>query len=233
MSAAGVLSISTNPSHGNYRSNRFPGVANHEIGTHYLRWFNERNSPWAGERKEYGLRSLKKDPQNHIITEEGLATLHTRHGMPAECTYLYKAALHYYAAVCSSKMNFKRTFDTLQKYIPDTVTCWTETMRVKRGTSSNDKGGYYKDQAYFIGAVQLLRNRKKINFRELMAGKICLDDLKLSTSIRRKHCAGSRYLSKGGKTVSQIGDVKLPLIMDDMASYLERMDEIARRNFID
>ncbi len=45
-------------------------------------------------------------------------------------------------------------------------------MRVKRGVADTSKaGGYYlsylgmyKDQIYFIGAIQILKNRHKINF---------------------------------------------------------------------
>lgn len=32
--------------------------------------------------------------------------------------------------------------------------------------------GMYKDQIYFIGAIQILKNRHKINFTELYCGKI-------------------------------------------------------------
>lgn len=53
-------------------------------------------------------------------------------------------------------------------------------MRVKRGVADTTKPGgkpvlnlgMYKDQIYFMGAINVLRNRHKINFAELHCGKI-------------------------------------------------------------
>lgn len=41
--------------------------------------------------------------------------------------------------------------------------------------------GMYKDQIYFLGAVEILKNRKKLNFTNLHCGKISVEDcLKLT-----------------------------------------------------
>lgn len=52
-------------------------------------------------------------------------------------------------------------------------------LRVKRGLSdTSSPGGLYKDQVYLEGAVQLLKNRKTIDFKTLYCGKLNLSDLK-------------------------------------------------------
>ena len=47
-----------------YREGRIKGVLHHEIGSHFLRRFNEVQQPWHNERKKYGLKSS-------ITIEEG------------------------------------------------------------------------------------------------------------------------------------------------------------------
>ncbi len=38
-----------------YTRNTIEGVMNHEIGTHFLRKYNDRNQKWFKERKKYTL----------------------------------------------------------------------------------------------------------------------------------------------------------------------------------
>jgi hypothetical protein len=45
------------------------GVLDHEIGTHFLRKFNEKNQIWYKKKDYYKMK-------NCIETEEGLASLH-------------------------------------------------------------------------------------------------------------------------------------------------------------
>lgn len=46
-------------------------------------------------------------------------------------------------------------------------------MRVKRGMgSTEEKGGYYKDQSYLKGAIDILKNRENIDFRKIYYGKL-------------------------------------------------------------
>lgn len=55
---------------------------------------------------------------------------------------------------------------------------------MKRGIADTTKPGgiyvsiigMYKDQIYFMGAINVLRNRHKINFVELHCGKINIED---------------------------------------------------------
>ena len=52
-----------------YREGRMLGVLHHEIGTHFLRKYNNERMPWNGtNRKKYDLRPS-------IATEEGLASI--------------------------------------------------------------------------------------------------------------------------------------------------------------
>lgn len=91
-------------------------------------------------------------------------------------------------------------------------------MRVKRGlTDTSQKGGLYKDQVYLEGAVQVLEQRKSLNFKGLLCGKISLRDLKRDSI--------SRMLNYEG--------LKLPSFMHDMDEYLRCLDVIAETNHIE
>jgi len=47
-----------------YREGRILGVLHHEIGSHFLRRYNEVQQVWHNERKKYGLK-------NTVTIEEG------------------------------------------------------------------------------------------------------------------------------------------------------------------
>ena len=92
------------------------------------------------------------------------------------------------------------------------------TLRWKRGTIDTGlPGGFYKDQAYLEGAVAILKNRNKIDFKGLYCGKISLEDLGRD-QIQKK-------LNRD--------DIKLPPFMDNMKLYMHALDIIARTNHID
>lgn len=78
---------------------------------------------------------------------------------------MFKAALRYNAVVHASKSSFVEVFRYISKYIKDETDCWRETVRAKRGLINTEKpGAYSKDQNYFIGAMDILRNRQTIDF---------------------------------------------------------------------
>lgn len=55
--------------------------------------------------------------------------------------------------------------------------CWRETVRVKRGLANTEEaGGYYKDQSYLMGAIDILRNRHTIDFRKVYYGKLAPEE---------------------------------------------------------
>lgn len=97
---------------------------------------------------------------------------------------MYRAALLYYGCYLASKTSFSKIFEILAKYQPDVESRWREVVRVKRGIADTSKPcgillfmlGMYKDQIYFIGAVEILKNRKKLNMINLHSGKISVDD---------------------------------------------------------
>jgi hypothetical protein len=51
-----------------YREGRIMGVLHHEIGTHFLRKYNEKFQCWYKKREKYELK-------NCIQTEEGFASI--------------------------------------------------------------------------------------------------------------------------------------------------------------
>ncbi len=90
-------------------------------------------------------------------------------------------------------------------------------LRVKRGLEdTSQRGGLYKDKAYFEGAVKILQKRKLIDMSCLFSGKISLDDA-LKPEIRGKICtAGTMY----------------PRFLDDKEKYMRALDRIAEVNGI-
>jgi hypothetical protein len=94
-------------------------------------------------------------------------------------------------------------------------------MRVKRGLQNTEEiGGFCKDQVYLRGAIDILSNRKKINFEDLYCGKISLADVLL--------------INNDIKKVKLNRDqIKLPCFLKDKDLYMKALDEIAKINFID
>lgn len=85
-----------------YREKRMTGVMHHEIGTHFLRKYNDKYQIWWGKRRNYEMKPC-------IATEEGLASInqlyeHALKGDPKP--YLYKGALNYYACCKAAEMSF-------------------------------------------------------------------------------------------------------------------------------
>ena len=74
----------------------------------------------------------------------------------------------------------------------------------------------YKDQIYFLGAVEILRNRKRLNLVHLHSGKISVEDcLRLSE-----------------KNLINDEKLKLPHFMKNMKAYHRYLDIIAEVNMI-
>ena len=77
----------------------------------------------------------------------------------------------------ASLLSFKDLFAELKKFIPDQIERWQECVKVKRGLQDTSKlSGMYKDQIYLKGAIEILINRKHIDFMGLYGGKISLKD---------------------------------------------------------
>ncbi len=96
-----------------YRRNRIVGVLNHEIGTHFLRNYNDMSQPWFCARKKNHLK-------NYLNTEEGLASLNQLCHVAlsdAAPPFLFQCALYYYTCNSAINKSFVELFDDLAKYI--------------------------------------------------------------------------------------------------------------------
>ena len=126
-----------------YVHGRIRGVLDHEIGTHYMRTYNERFQLWHKKRDQCGMKTCLK-------TEEGLACVNfyvtmvsTANGVnfiyvkqawdKNKHPFIYRVALNYYGAYMASKMSFVELFEDINKYLDDPMTCWKYTVRWKRG----------------------------------------------------------------------------------------------------
>lgn len=186
---------------------RFRGVLDHEIGTHFIRRVNDRKQCWhkARRRVRCGIvagdsrnssrsektgsrRSSQRSSSAHadgraipslkhcLRTEEGLASLNTL--VSAECKLLWRPALHYYSVCRGAQLSFADLFADLRRYISDEDRCWEQCMRVKRGFEDTSQlGAFTKDQVYLDGALRILAERQKLDFRLLYAGQVSLDDI--------------------------------------------------------
>jgi len=147
------------------------GVLDHEIGTHFLRKHNEKNQQWYKKRDKFDMKTC-------IATEEGLACTNQmiQTVIDDRCKpFLYRSALNYYSAYMAKQLSFVDLFKDLEKYVDSPNARWKFVLRVKRGlTDTSQKGGLYKDQVYLEGAVKILSQRKHLNFKALLCGKISL-----------------------------------------------------------
>ncbi len=74
----------------------------------------------------------------------------------------------------------------------------------------------YKDQIYFLGAVEILRNRRKLNMYHLHSGKITVEDC----------------LRLGEKKLINEEKLKFPYFLENMKQYSQCLDLIAEVNMI-
>nr|XP_022295465.1 uncharacterized protein KIAA0895-like isoform X3 [Crassostrea virginica] len=184
-------------------------LADHEIGTHFFRSFNDGLQPWFTDRKRFGVRGLGSLEQ--LKTEEGLACINTV--LNARVRYLWSSALQYYAACKAAEMTFKQLFDHLTLFVKSPDHRWRLCMRIKRGLiDPNDLGGYGKDQCYFEGAVEILRNVDNIDFQVLMSGKMCVDEVSRCKRLSRQDC------------------IRLPAFMRNENKYKKNLKAIANLN---
>ncbi|XP_028413347.1 uncharacterized protein KIAA0895-like [Dendronephthya gigantea] len=193
------------------RQQGIKGLADHEIGTHYLRTLNDGFQPWFSNRRLFGLRSLNS---KHLrTTEEGLAAINTL--LQLKCRLLWWPAFLYYTACMSIQMSFKELFDHLVLYIRDPDQRWKHVLRVKRDLEDcSGYGGSGKDQVYFTGAVKLLREAKETDFRLLYSGKLCIDELNRVKRVRRR-------------------SIKLPHFMHEFPEYRHALREMCFVNCLE
>lgn len=186
-------------------------LANHEIGTHYIRSLNDGLQPWFSDRKKFGLRGYGS--RDTMITEEGLAALNTV--VMANTKFLFAPALLYYTACKSTTMTFQELFDHLHRYVRCPEQRWKRVMRVKRSLEDpRGVGGNGFDQCYFQGAVDILRRLDDIDLSVLYSGCIGTDEVPRVHRLARTDC------------------IKLPLFMADIEKYKRQLRQIGILNGI-
>ncbi|XP_078618643.1 microtubule-associated tyrosine carboxypeptidase 1-like [Branchiostoma floridae x Branchiostoma japonicum] len=187
-------------------------LVDHEVGTHFFRMLNDGFQPWYSNRDGFGLRSCRS--WEAIAIEEGLATVNTM--LQAKVKYLWVPALLYYASCMSTEMSFSDLFHHLETFIKDVHQRWKIVMRIKCGLPdpAKDLGGCGKDQAYFAGAVEILRNLEVIDFHLLYSGKVCIDELPRIRRLARRDC------------------IKLPHFLLDQEAYRKKLRQMAAVNNI-
>ncbi|CDW88508.1 UNKNOWN [Stylonychia lemnae] len=207
-----------------YSEGRIQGVMHHEIGTHFVRKFNDKFQMWTGKRAVFNL-------QGSLDTEEGLAcinqqlenTIYGKNKLTNRLKlkpYLFRPALYYY---CCHQIHLRSSQKVHLSINLNSLFRWKYVMRVKRGLiNTQDIGGFYKDQVYLRGAVEILKYRRTINFEDLFCGKLALQDVLLISSEIKKI-----------KLNKETSTIKLPTFLKDMELYKKAIDEIARVNFID
>ena len=129
---------------------------------------------------------------------------------------LYLCALHYYTAIQAHRMDFVDLYRHLERFVSCPVRRWNQCVRTRKGVKDQGRfGAFRRDQAYFVGAVDLLRSRRTIDFRELHCAKISLRDYRgLRGQIRMNGCI-------------------IPPFLHDMQKYGEHLDSVAEQNFVD
>jgi len=188
------------------RENSITSLLDHELGTHYLRHMNEGMQPWYFDRTKFGLCSPGR--RELLEIEEGLASIHTAFNMPLSQLW-FPAIL--YVTGCYHEMNNYNSAPTvrqLQRFCDNAEFCQRLTRR-----AANKLGPH--DQAYLIGALEILKDRHNIDFPLLMSGKLLPSELKRVRRIVRR-CS-----------------VKIPHFMNDNFAYMRRLDQIAAANFVD
>jgi len=155
-----------------------PGICDHEVGTHLLRMMNDEHQAWHGRRDNYKL-------SNPWTTEEGFATLNTYQTMPVKL--MYTQALGYWSVCRGAQIGFVELFKEISEYVSDPNRVWQKCVRIKRGmTDTSLPGAFYMDQAYFKGAVEILRHLDEVDFGRLYGGQLALQDLDKVHFIQRK-----------------------------------------------
>ncbi|XP_038049335.1 uncharacterized protein KIAA0895-like [Patiria miniata] len=184
-------------------------LANHEIATHFYRSLNDGLQPWFSNRQRFGLSGLNS--QTLAETEEGLASINTV--LQAKNKYLFSQALTYYTACKATEMTFHELFDHLGQYLMDKELRWKYVMRVKRCLQDpGGVGGNGKDQCYFTGAVDILRNIDNTDFHLLYSGKISREEI---PRIKR---------------MARLDFIKLPAFLQNQETYRKQLRHMAILN---
>lgn len=154
-----------------FRKEGLHGMLYHEIGTHALRRINYEKQPWYKKKKTYGF-------SNYLITEEGLASLHSL--LPRTFKLAHSAALRYVLVAYAQDHSFAEVFQFLGNYVQDQNRRWGTAVRLKRGIEDTSKpGGYTKDLTYFEGMSEVANwlESHEYDLPSLYFGKMAVADV--------------------------------------------------------
>ncbi len=143
----------------------------HEIGVHYLRYFNGKKSC---------LRILESGTSNYIEIEEGLAVyMEEISGVSSRAQmfiYAGRVIATFYALRCS----FYEVYQILRDYGFKRQDAFAITFRAKRNMMDTSlKGGFTKDYVYFSGYLKVKKYARFHKIDNLFIGKVKISDLKI------------------------------------------------------
>lgn len=153
-----------------YRQNDLIGMIYHELGTHALRRYNYEQQPFYKKKKKYGF-------ENYLVTEEGLAVLHSL--LAFKNKLAYRPARYYLCAEIAQNHSFTETYAKVETLFSDPEKRWTAVLRQKRGlTDTSQPGGFTKDLVYFKGLIEVTQWLHQNNYalEPLYFGKIAKED---------------------------------------------------------
>eukprot|EP01029_Cantina_marsupialis_P007660 TRINITY_DN18638_c0_g2_i1.p1 TRINITY_DN18638_c0_g2~~TRINITY_DN18638_c0_g2_i1.p1 ORF type:complete len:852 (-),score=209.54 TRINITY_DN18638_c0_g2_i1:173-2728(-) len=185
--------------------------ANHEVGTHLLRSFNEGLQPWAMDRERFGLKKVNSC-KTLLATEEGLASINTVLPMKKNAQFLWNPALLYYATSLAKKYNFNDLDEKLKEFIPNTTRRHAVMNRCRNSDDLDEPSSNDKLLVYFEGVVALLESIGETDFRLLMTGKLALESL---PRIRR---------------LARVNSIPLPRFMHEIMTYQKQLIHMAILN---
>ena len=230
--ARGVLHLPKNaaahPKH--FREAWVEALLDHEIGTHFVCAHNDaavgehvRGTFAPGGGRSLATTRRNVTPREHLVTEEGLATINTH--MAARVKLLWGPALAYWTRWMGSQMGFSELFEALAPHVPSPAARWTQCYRCKRGlVDTSEKRALAKDQCYLEGAWRLLEGRRLIDFRLLHSGRISMEEYANAKSAWLKF-SQSRVRDKCETVTPHFLKTE-----EAYAAYERRLEEIAEAN---
>lgn len=151
----------------------------HEIGTHYLRYYNGKNS---------GIKILASGTSNYIETEEGLAAVVEELTGNSSNAQIFIYAGRVLATYYAQKLSFYDLFQLLKKYNFKNEDAFSLCYRAKRNLCDTSlKGGFTKDYVYFSGYFKVKKFIQKNDINDLFIGKITIDDLQVLKKYIKNH----------------------------------------------
>ena len=151
----------------------------HEIGVHYMRYFNA---------SKFKIKILESGTANYIETEEGLAVFAEEVKGVLSKAQMFIYAGRVIATYYALRGSFYEVYEILREYGFKEEDAFALTYRAKRNISdTSQKGGYTKDYVYFSGYLKVKKYAKRHNIKDLFIGKIRIEDLGMIRKFVKKN----------------------------------------------